>query len=105
MPTIVAEEYAPTHLSASHYHFENKELDNTIKQAINNLPEKCKEVFLLSRDEQLKYKEIADKLGISIKTVENHIGKALKILHSSIGHLLSIVIFFSVLGVSIKFFI
>lgn len=45
--------------------------------AIEDLPTKCKEIFILSKKEGLKYKEIAVKLGISIKTVENQIGKAL----------------------------
>ena len=44
--------------------------------AIEELPAKCKEIFILSKKEGLKYKEIAAKLGISIKTVENQIGKA-----------------------------
>ena len=53
--------------------------------AINNLPENCKKVFLLSRYEGLKYAEIAQKLDISIKTVEAQIGKALKILRGELG--------------------
>jgi RNA polymerase sigma-70 factor (ECF subfamily) len=95
-PKVIAEEYAPASLSVNELHFENKELDISIKQAISNLPEKCREAFLLSRDEQLKYKEIAEKMDISIKTVENHIGKALKILHSSIEHLLIVIIFLTI---------
>jgi len=51
-----------------------------LNQAIQQLPPKCKEVFLLSRISKQSYKEIADQLGISIKTVENQIGKALQIL-------------------------
>lgn len=48
--------------------------------AIDSLPERCREVFLLSKRDGLKYKEIADKLNISTNTVENQISKALKIL-------------------------
>lgn len=48
--------------------------------AIDSLPEKCREVFLLSKRDGLKYKEIADKLNISIKTAENHVAKAMKVL-------------------------
>ncbi|MDR3118874.1 MAG: RNA polymerase sigma-70 factor [Mediterranea sp.] len=48
--------------------------------AIDTLPEKCREVFLLSKRDGLKYKEIADKLNISAKTVENQVAKAIKIL-------------------------
>ena len=59
-----------------------------IHQAINKLPEKCKQVFELSRFEELKYKEIAEKLGISIKTVEVQISKALKILREELKELI-----------------
>lgn len=48
--------------------------------AIDSLPEKCREVFLLSKRDGLKYKEIAEKLNISIKTAENHVAKAMKVL-------------------------
>lgn len=56
------------------------ELEKNIHSAINDLPEKCRNVFQLSRFDQMKYQEIADALNISIKTVENQMGKALKIL-------------------------
>ncbi|WP_442588372.1 RNA polymerase sigma-70 factor [Pedobacter sp. AW31-3R] len=52
---------------------------------IELLPEKCRNVFKLSRLEGMKYKDIAIELGISEKTVENHMGNALKILRSRIG--------------------
>ncbi len=55
-----------------------KELSIVINKALNSLPERCKTIFKLSRDEGLKYHEIADKLSISIKTVEANMGKALK---------------------------
>lgn len=51
-----------------------------IAKALDRLPPKCREVFLLSRIGNLTYLQIADNLGISIKTVENQMGKALKIL-------------------------
>jgi len=50
---------------------------------INDLPPKCKTVFLKSKIENKKYKEIAQEMNISVKTVENHIGKALRILRES----------------------
>lgn len=56
------------------------ELEKNIHSAINELPEKCRNIFQLSRFDQMKYQEIADALNISIKTVENQMGKALKIL-------------------------
>ena len=57
-----------------------QELENKIDLAIRDLPPRCQEIFKLSRFEELSYKEIASKLNISIKTVENQMGKALKIL-------------------------
>lgn len=105
MPKFLPEDNVPDHLSVNELHFENKQLDIALKQAVNELPPKCREVFLLSRHHQLKYKQIAEHMDISVKTVENHIGKALKILHSSIEHLLIIIIFLGAVGESIQFFI
>lgn len=56
------------------------ELEQKIYEAMKVLPEKCRLVFQLSRFEELKYSEIADQLNISVKTVENHMGKALKMM-------------------------
>jgi RNA polymerase sigma-70 factor, ECF subfamily len=53
------------------------ELEQAVRDAIDELPEKCREVFLLSRDHGLKYAEIAVTLDISVKTVEKRIGQAL----------------------------
>lgn len=55
-----------------------KELEEQIVRAINDLPPKCREIFLLSREEELSYKEIAAHLRISVKTVEAQMGIALK---------------------------
>ena len=68
---------------------ETAELEKFIKQAITQLPEKCRMVFILSRFEELSYQEIAEKLNISIKTVENQISKALKHLRTVLGPYLS----------------
>ena len=57
-----------------------KELEGRLAEAMNELPEQCRTIFQLSRFEELRYREIADRLGLSIKTVENQMGKALKIL-------------------------
>lgn len=48
-----------------------------VEKAIDTLPPRCKEVFLLNKMDGMRYREIADHLGISLKTVENQIGKAL----------------------------
>jgi RNA polymerase sigma-70 factor (ECF subfamily) len=63
---------------------EENELRIKLFNAIELLPEQCRKVFELSRFEELKQQEIADKLGISIKTVKNHITHALKNLSKSI---------------------
>lgn len=60
-------------------------LDRAIKQALDTMPDKRREVFLLSRDEGLTYQEIADLLGITKKTVENHMGNALQHLREELG--------------------
>ena len=64
---------------------EVKELQKIIDTAIERLPKKCRIVFTLSRFEEMSYKEIADQLGISKKTVENQISKALRILRDHVN--------------------
>jgi RNA polymerase sigma-70 factor, ECF subfamily len=66
---------------------EENELKIRLFKAIDLLPEQCKKVFQLSRFEELKQQEIADKLGISIKTVKNHITHALKEISKSVDGL------------------
>jgi len=68
----------------------HKELVTFVNSAINNLPEKSRIVFKLSREKQLSHKEIAEQLNISTKTVEAHITKSLKILKSSLGNVVSV---------------
>ncbi len=63
---------------------EGSELEVRVQEAINRLPEQCRLVFKLSRFEELKYAEIAEQLSISIKTVENHMGKALKLMREQL---------------------
>ena len=66
------------------------ELEKRLQVALNQLPEGCRTIFQLSRFEDLKYKEIADRLKISIKTVENQMGKALKLLRMELAEFLTI---------------
>jgi RNA polymerase sigma-70 factor (ECF subfamily) len=68
------------------------ELEDHIKAAINELPPKCRAVFVLSRFEELTYQEIADRMEISIKTVENQMGRALKILRAKLKSYLSLLL-------------
>jgi RNA polymerase sigma-70 factor (family 1) len=58
------------------------DLTGLLKHAFEQLPPKCREVFALSRLNGLSYQQISEVLGISIKTVENQVGKALKILRA-----------------------
>lgn len=69
-------------------------LNHEIRKDSALLPDRCKEVFELSRYEQLSHKEIGEKLNISPKTVENHIGKALKILHPKLKQIISFLFIF-----------
>lgn len=71
-----------------------KELEHQFREALNELPEQCRTVFQLSRFEDMKYREIADKLDISVKTVENHMGKALKLLRSKLVDFLPLMLIF-----------
>jgi len=54
-----------------------KDIMNILKSGIDSLPESCRQIFLLSRNEDLKYSDIADKLGISINTVKTQMKIAL----------------------------
>ncbi|MFC5408772.1 RNA polymerase sigma-70 factor [Larkinella bovis] len=66
------------------------ELSDRLQTAIQRLPEQCRLIFSMSRFEEMKYQEIADQLGLSIKTVENQIGKALRILRTELADYLPI---------------
>lgn len=66
----------------------HKELKKNVNLVVERLPAKCKRVYQLSRHEQLSHKEIAEQLGITVKTVENHITNALRVLRTSLGQVL-----------------
>lgn len=70
------------------------ELEIRITEAMKTLPEQCRLVFQLSRFEELKYQEIADQLQISVKTVENHMGKALKLMREQLKDYLPLFLIF-----------
>jgi RNA polymerase sigma-70 factor (ECF subfamily) len=71
------------------------ELIERIKRAIDNLPEQCAKVFKLSVYDGLKYKEIGEKLDISVNTVKTHISKALKTLRTELGENAMLLLLFS----------
>lgn len=88
--------FATMRMEQSPSNAENKvlagELEQRIKQAMCELPEQCRTIFQMSRFEELKYQEIADKLGLSIKTIENQMGKALKLMRLKLIEFLPIII-------------
>ncbi len=65
---------------------ELNELNEIIEATLNELPERCRQIFKLSRFEGLKYNEIAEKLSISIKTVEANMGRALQLFRKNLKH-------------------
>lgn len=66
---------------------EDSELRWKLNEAINELPDKCRMVFKLSYLHEMKNKEIAETMGISLRTVEAHMYKALKLLRDRLGYL------------------
>ena len=74
-------------------HLESTEAERRINHALDDLPDKCKEIFLLNRFDGLKYREIADKLGISIKTVETQMSRALKTLRERLADMITMLVF------------
>jgi RNA polymerase sigma-70 factor (family 1) len=71
---------------------QTKEMEKAIANALQKLPEQCRKVFELSRFGELKYSEIAATLNISIKTVENQMGKALRIMRQELSSYMYIVL-------------
>lgn len=89
--------YAMQQQQNSHEHsagerLAGKELEQQIRRALNDLPEQCRTIFQLSRYQELKYREIADQLNISVKTVEAQMGKALRILRLRLADFLTILL-------------
>lgn len=68
------------------------ELNEKIEETIKTMPEKCQKVYKMSRQDFLKNKQIATKLGISVKMVEKHISKALQILRSGLSDYMGILL-------------
>lgn len=61
-----------------------EELGDNIRRAVDTLPPQCRSIFIMSRYEELKYSEIAERLGISVNTIQNQVSKALKILREAL---------------------
>jgi RNA polymerase sigma-70 factor (family 1) len=73
-------------LSTAESPYLEKEMALQINTALESLPEKCREIFMMSRFDHMKYKEIANKLSLSPKTVERQISIALDKLRSLLKH-------------------
>ena len=69
-----------------------KELEVKMGSIIESLPEHCRKIFLMSRQEGKKYREIAEELEISVKTVETQMNRALKVFRTELKEYLSIVL-------------
>lgn len=83
-------EFLESHYSADGL-IREKQLNQEIDEAIQELPEKCREVFILSRKQHLSNREIAELMNISVKTVENQITKAIHKLRGSLKHYIWII--------------
>jgi len=75
-----------------------KELENDLRRAINDMPEKTREVFKKSRMEGKKYEEIANETGISLNTVKYHMKQAMAILKDRFGKYLPLALIILMLG-------
>jgi len=60
------------------------EVSELVSRTLEDLPERTRQIFRLNRQEGLKYREIAERLSISLKTVEANMGRALKALRNSL---------------------
>ncbi len=76
------------------YSLLESELEEKVDQIIQSLPDKCQQVFVMSRKQHLKNKEIAIELGISVKMVEKYISKALKALRTELADYIGIILYF-----------
>lgn len=82
--SLESDEHLLSDLSVSHEFMENNELRELIDAAIDKLPEKSRQIYQMAWEENLSHKEIAEQLGITAKTVENHVGIALRKLRESL---------------------
>jgi RNA polymerase sigma-70 factor (family 1) len=82
----------PDSSKPSDLQLEAKELDALLQAGIQALPNQCRTVFLLSREDRLSNKEVAERLNISVNTVEQHMRKALRLLRSTLGSDLAVLL-------------
>jgi RNA polymerase sigma-70 factor (ECF subfamily) len=73
--------------------FDENEMEELLEKAIEKLPDKCRQIFILSRMDGLRHEEIAQKLDISVHTVQNHIVSALRRLRMELKDYLPLFVF------------
>jgi RNA polymerase sigma-70 factor (ECF subfamily) len=79
------------------HNLSQEEIEAIVTEAIQSLPERCREIFILSRLEGLRYKEIASRLNISVNTVEGQMSIALRKLKKKLKNYISIFLFLSII--------
>ncbi|WP_372634396.1 RNA polymerase sigma-70 factor [Fodinibius sp.] len=91
----LAEEYnreiewlSPAPVTQKHHYGEKSQFEKAAKKAIEHLPDRARQIYKLSRKDGLTYREIADVMDISVKTVESQMSRALKILRNSLSQYL-----------------
>ncbi len=77
----------PGTVNEGEYNMRFRELEATVTASLRSLPQRCQQIYYMSRKEQLSIAEIAERLGISRRTVENQLTKALQHLRHSLGDL------------------
>jgi RNA polymerase sigma-70 factor, ECF subfamily len=90
---MVAIEVVGTEATDENIYF--KEMETQLKSVINNLPDKCREIFVLSREQDLSIREIASHLNVADQTVKNQLTKALTVLRRELKHITHL--FFNIL--------
>ncbi len=97
-------EIIPNQFVEKNTDFLSGEVENAIKKAISELPEKCGVVFSLSRYSDMTNKEIADHLNVSVKAIEKHISRALKELRVKLKPYMNLLLLFLVSEVGFGIF-
>ncbi len=87
------DEYHDTNYKSPDSKLEEKEITTAIHTAINKLPEKCRQIFMMCKYDDLSYAEIAELQNISINTVKTQLKRAVKSLTKNLAHLRSFLIF------------
>lgn len=106
--TMVDAEETTLRASISYNPFQtviSNDLKANIDQAILKLPPRCQTIFMMSRYDGMKYKEIADTMGVSVKTVENQMGIALKRIKEDLAPFMGVELLLALLALIAYFLI